>query len=64
MASKVSAENVFGQVLICLRMSQLDFLVKETPYAAYITVRKKLTKYVEVNNNPILEGNTELNTKH
>ena len=37
MASKVSAENVLGQVLICLRMSKLDFLVTETPYAAYMT---------------------------
>ena len=44
MAGKVSAENVFGQVLICLRMSKLDYLVKETPYAAYVTVRKKFMK--------------------
>ena len=38
------AENVFGQVMICLRMSKLDFLVKETPYSAYVTVRKKFIK--------------------
>ena len=38
------AENVFGQVMICLRMSKLDFLVKETPYSAYVTIRKKFIK--------------------
>ena len=64
MARKVSAENVCGQVLICLRMSQLDFLVKEPPYAAYITVRKNFKRSVEVQNQPIVEGNAEMNTKH
>ena len=40
------AEHVFGQVLICLRMSNLDYMVKETPYSAYVTIRKKFTKSV------------------
>ena len=40
------AENVFGQVLICLRMSKLDYLLKETPYSAYVTIRKKFIKSV------------------
>ena len=48
------AENVFGQVLICLRMSKLDFLIKETPYSAYITIRKKFVKSV-IGNEEILE---------
>ena len=47
MAVKVSTENAFGQVLICLRMSKLNFLAKETPYSAYITIRKKFVKHVE-----------------
>ena len=41
------AENVFGQMLICLRMSRLDYMVKETPYSAYITIRKKFSKSVK-----------------
>ena len=45
MASK--AETVFGQVLICLRMSKLDYMIKETPYSAYLTVRKKFAKGVK-----------------
>jgi hypothetical protein len=29
MVGNIKAENVFGQVLICLRMSKLDYMVKE-----------------------------------
>ena len=47
MAREISAENVFGQVLICLRMSKLDYVIKETPYAGYVTVRKKFMKNVD-----------------
>ena len=47
MAVKVSAENALGQVLICLRMSKLNFVAKETPYSAYVTIRKKFVKHVE-----------------
>ena len=36
------ADNVFGQVVICLRMSKLDYMIKETPYSAYVTIRKSL----------------------
>ena len=44
MAVKGTAENKFGQVLICLRMSKLNYVVKETPYSAYVTIRKKFVK--------------------
>ena len=47
MVGKVSAENVFGQVLICLRLSKLNYIVKETPYSAYVTIRKKFIKETE-----------------
>ena len=40
------AENVIGQVLICLCMSKLDSMGKETPYSAYFTVRKKFDEGV------------------
>jgi hypothetical protein len=64
MTGKVSAENVFGQVLICLRMSRLDFLVTETPYAAYVTIRKRFMKtanaFENVNNVYNIDENLKL----
>ena len=72
MARKVCAQNVFGQVLICLRMSQLDYVVKETPYAAYVTVRKQFMKHanvekdvieVEVGKTSVEKENTKLKEK-
>ena len=56
MAWSTKAENRFGQMLICLRMSRLDFVVKETPYSAYITIRKKFVK--GVNEDMIEESKT------
>ena len=47
MVGEVSAENAFGQVLICLRMSKLNFILKETPYSGYVTIRKKFVKEVD-----------------
>ena len=47
MTGKVSVDNAFGQVLICLRMSELNYVVKETPFSAYVTIRKKFVKSVE-----------------
>ena len=44
MASKTSPDNSLGQLLICLRMSKLNFVVKETPFSAYLTIRKKFVK--------------------
>ena len=41
------AENVFGQVLICLRMSKLDYMIKETPYSAYVTIRNFFVKSIK-----------------
>ena len=58
MAREISKENVFGQVLICLRMSKLDYVIKETPYAGYVTVRKKFMKNVDFEKD-ILIGTNE-----
>ena len=44
MEAKVTAESTFGQVLICLRMSNLNFVVKEIPYSDYVTIRKRFIK--------------------
>ena len=59
--ASVKAENVFGQVLICLRMSKLDYMVKETPYSAYVTIRKKFIKSVDENMIEMGNGDVERN---
>ena len=46
MFGKVTAEMRFGQMMICLRESKLNYLLKETPYSAEITIRKKFLKNV------------------
>ena len=47
MALSEKADSVCGQVLICLRMSKLDYMVRETPYSAYVTIRKRFNKHVK-----------------
>ena len=37
-----SAEFACGQILFTFKHSKLNYIVKETPYSAYITIRKKL----------------------
>ena len=49
MGGKVTAETRFGQLMICLRESKLNFVVKETPYSAELTIRKKFLKNVSEN---------------
>ena len=46
MVGKITAETRFGQMLICLRESKLNYVVRETPYSAEITIRKKFLKNV------------------
>ena len=58
MAGSTKVENRFGQVLICLRMSKLDFVVKETPYSAYVTIRKKFVKAIK---DDMIEENSPVN---
>ena len=49
MTGKTIAKNALGQVLICLRMSKLNYVAKETPYSAYVTIRKKFVKDADGN---------------
>ena len=49
MVGKVTSETRFGQLMICLRESKLNFVVKETPYSAELTIRKKFLKNVSEN---------------
>ena len=44
MIGKNSSEFACGQVLYSIKMSKLDYLVKETPYSMYVTIRKKFVK--------------------
>ena len=46
MLEENSAEFACGQLLYNIKMSKLNYMVKETPYSAYITVRKKFVKGV------------------
>ena len=43
----ISAEYACGQILFTLKNSKLNYVVKKTPYSAYITVRKTLLKSVD-----------------
>ena len=44
MSSDVRAHRVCEEYLTILRRSKLNYMVKETPYSAYITIRKKFVK--------------------
>ena len=37
----------YNQVLKVLKDSNLNYLVNETPYSAFITIRKKLLRHIE-----------------
>ena len=47
MSSEFSANFACGQILFSLKSSKLNYVVKETPYSAYITIRKKFLKSFE-----------------
>ena len=44
MVGEKSPEFASGQILYCLKMSRLNYVVKETPYSVYIIVRKTFIK--------------------
>ena len=44
MTGEYSPDFECGKVLYCLKISRLNYVVKETPYSAYITIRKKFIK--------------------
>ena len=44
MAGEKSPNHACGQLLFSLKMSKLNYLVKETQYFAYITIRKSFIK--------------------
>ena len=44
MVGRNSPEFASGQIIYCLKMSRLNYIVKETPYSVYITVQKTFIK--------------------
>ena len=47
MAGVMSVEKACGQILFCLKTSNLNYMVKETPFSAYVTIRKKFVKNLQ-----------------
>ena len=41
MTSEISAEFSCGQILFTLKQSKLNYVVRETPFSAHITISKK-----------------------
>ena len=40
----MSVEKACGQILFSLKTSNLNYMVNETPFSAYVTIRKKFVK--------------------
>ena len=50
MANNVKAHKVCEDLLSILKSSKLNYLVKETPYSAFVTIRKRFLKDTEISN--------------
>ena len=63
MTGKNSPDYACGQVLFCIKMSKLNYLVQETPYSVHITLRKKFLNVKNANsvNNDIAAEVAETN---
>ena len=44
MTGEKSPDFKYGKIVFCLKMSRLNYLVKEIPYSTYINIRKKCIK--------------------
>ena len=62
MASENSAHFACGQILFGLKNSNLNYLLKETPFSAYITIRKKFVRDT-IENNGIVADQIRLTDK-
>ena len=50
MANNVKAHKVCEDLLSILKSSKLNYLVKETPYSAFVTIRKRFLKDTDISN--------------
>ena len=61
MVGEISPEFACGQVLFGLKMSNLNYVVKETPYSVYLTIRKSFVKETfQTQNNKIKDSEQDL----
>ena len=54
-----SGEYACGQILFGLKRSKLNYVINETPYSAYITIRKKFLKISKEEENDSIEDRTD-----
>ena len=60
MAGDSSPQYACGQILFGLKMSKLNYAIKETPFSAYVTIRKKFIQPSEGVPEPIgVKNNVE-----
>ena len=57
MVFESSSQIMCGQILFGLQMSKLNYVVRETPYSAYITIRKKFIKPSDDKHEPLYVKN-------
>ena len=60
MVDESSPHNVCGQILFSLKMSRLNYMVKETPFSAYVTIKKKFVHSAEAIPEPLFVKPDEL----
>ena len=58
MTGEKSPDFACGQILYSLRMSKLNYLVKETPYSTYVTIRKKFVRIANDIPSTVSDDNT------
>ena len=56
------AEYACGEILFCLKQSNLNYVLNETPYSAYITIRKKFLKISEGKEKSAIKDNLNANS--
>ena len=59
MTGENSPNYACGQILFCLKVSKLNYVVKETPYSAYVTIRKKFIR-TEDDSHQTVHDNTKM----
>ena len=61
MVGEISPDFACGQVLFGLKMSNLNYVVKETPYSVHLTIRKSFLKeHIEIKSMKIKDTEKEL----
>ena len=49
MSRETSVEMACEQILFCLKKSNLNYVIKETPFSANVTIRKKFINSANIN---------------